>query len=77
MVFTKYDLLVLEHYRACSHISSLPDRKVEATSRANRAFVEFTKVLNVPFVPVSTRRQTRKEYGGLLIRSVTNLFPLR
>jgi GTPase len=66
VVFTKYDLLVVEHYRASSHISSQPDRKVEATKRAEKAFIEVTKDLQVPFVPVSTK----KTFRGLLIRSV-------
>jgi hypothetical protein len=72
VVFTKYDLLVVDYFRACHHISSLPDRKVEAKERAKRAFNEFTKQLKFPFVPVSTR----KEYGQL-IKSVTSLFPLK
>ena len=77
MVLTKYDLLVVKHLRACSHISSLPDRKVEATKRAKHAFSEVArelKGLGVPVVPVTTRKE---EYGGLLIISVTSLFPLK
>jgi endonuclease V-like protein UPF0215 family len=79
MVFTKYDLLVVKHFRACSHISSLPDRKVEAIKRAKHAFSVVTKELEglkvkVPFVPVTTRKE---EYGGLLIIFVTSLFPLK
>ena len=71
VVFTKYDLLVVEHFRACSHISSLPDRKAEAINRAERAFNDFTKGLTVPFAPVSTLKESQKDYGGLLIKSVT------
>ena len=66
MVFTKYDYLVLEHFRACNHISSLPDRKVEAMNRAERAFKDFTKGLKIPFAPVSTLKEVQKDYGGLL-----------
>ena len=59
MVFTgtKYDYLVVEHFRACSHISSLPESKVEAINRAERAFGDFTKGLEVPFSPVSTLKE--------------------
>jgi hypothetical protein len=74
VVLTKYGLLVVEHYRACSHISSPPDRMVEATKRAKNTFNEVTKELkklNVPFAPVSTLKKTQKEYGGQLISSVT------
>ena len=67
VVLTKYDLLVMEHYRACGHILSMSDKKVEAAKRAKRAFSEVAKVLEVPFVPVSTRKEALKEYGGLLI----------
>jgi hypothetical protein len=67
VVLTKYDLLVMEHYRACGHILSVTDRKVEATKLAKRAFIEVTRALEVPFVPVSTRKEALKEYGGLLI----------
>jgi hypothetical protein len=77
IVFTKYDLLVVKHFRACSHILSVLDRMVEARNRAMLAFSEFTKVLKVPFVPVSTLKETQKEYGGLLIKSATSLFPLK
>ena len=63
MVFTKYDLLVMEHFRASSHIPSLPDRKVEAKKRAEKALKEVTKDLPFPFVPVSTK----KEYRGPLL----------
>ena len=76
VVFTKYDYLFVEHFRACSHISSLPDRKVEARNRAERAFSNFTKGLKFPFAPVSTLKEAQKEYGGSLIRSVNSLFPL-
>ena len=65
VVLTKYDLLVMEHYRACSHILSLADKKVEATKRAMRAFNEVTKELKVPFVPISIQKEALKEYGGL------------
>jgi hypothetical protein len=68
VVLTKYDLLVMEHYRACSDIPSPPDRKMEAKERA---FSEITEELKVPFAPVSTQ----KDYGQL-IRSATSLLPL-
>ena len=80
VVLTKYDLLIMEHYRACSHISSHHERNVEAKKRAERAFCEVAKELKelkVPFAPVSTLKKTQKEYGGQLIRSVTSLFPLK
>ena len=82
VVFTKYDLLVVEHFRECSHLSSSTDKRVEAANRANRAFREFTKELTgkYPFVPVQVsrkdRKNTQKENGGLFIISVTRLFPL-
>ena len=63
VVLTKYDLLVMEHYRDCRHISSPPDRNVEAKKRAERAFSEVTKELKelkVPFAPVSTLKKRRK-----------------
>jgi hypothetical protein len=63
VVFTKYDLLVMEHFLASSHISSRPDRQLEAKKRAEKAFNEVTKGLKVPFVPVSTK----KAFRGLLI----------
>ena len=66
-VLTKYDLLVMEHYRACSHISSAAEKKIEATKRAKHAFNEVTKALKVPFVPVSTKKEALKDYGGLLL----------
>ena len=72
VVFTKYDLLVLEHYHACSHISSPSNRKVEAKERAKLAFSEFTKELKVPFTPVSTRY----EYGQWT-KSVNSLFSFK
>jgi GTPase len=74
VVLTKYDLLVVEHHRACSHISSPLEKMVEATKRAKNTFNEVTKELkrlNVPFAPVSTLKKTQKEYGGQLISSVT------
>jgi hypothetical protein len=77
VVLTKYDLLVVEHFRACRHISDLHDRKLEAAKRADMAFNHFTKELKVPFAPVSTLKEALKEYGGLLIRSLTSLFPLK
>ena len=77
VVLTKYDLLVMEHYRACSHKLSVADKKVEATKRAKIAFKEVTKELTVPFAPVSTRNEALKEYGGMLIRSVTIQFTLK
>ena len=75
VVFTKYDYLVVEHFRDCSHISSLHERKVEAINHADSAFSEFTKDLKIPFTPVSTQKEAQKEYGGLLIRSVNSLLP--
>jgi hypothetical protein len=72
VVLTKYDLLVTDHFRACSH---MPDRKVEAAKRAKSAFIEVTKKLKapkVPFVPVTTLKKTQEEYGGQLISSVTS-----
>jgi hypothetical protein len=72
VVFTKYDLLFLEHYRACGHISSKSDRKVEAKKRADNAFKEVTKDLQVPFVPVSKD----EEFRGLSVESATSLIPL-
>jgi hypothetical protein len=77
VVFTKFDLLFVEHFRACNHILSPADRKAEAIDRAKRAFDRFTKELEVPFAPVSTLKEAQKEYGGLLIRSITSLFPLK
>ena len=62
VVFTKYDLVVMEHFRASSHIPSLPDRKVEAKKRAEKAFKEVTKDRPFTFLPVST-----KEYRGPLL----------
>jgi hypothetical protein len=62
VVFTKYDLLVMEHFRASSHIRSLPDRKVEARKRAEKAFKEVTKDLPFIFAPVSS-----KDYRGPLL----------
>jgi len=73
VVFTKYDLLVVEQFRACSHISSMPERKVEATNRAASAFDEFTKGLKVPFAPVSTRKEAHKEYGGSMLVELTKV----
>ena len=75
VVLTKYDLLVMEHLRACKNISSTPDRNLEAKKRAQRAFNEVTKELKVPFAPVSTLKKAQKDYGGQLISSLTNLFP--
>ena len=70
VVFTKYDLLVMEHYRGCSHLSSPDEKKKEATKRAKQAFSEVAKVLKkkkVPFVPVSTMENVLNDYGGLSI----------
>jgi hypothetical protein len=64
VVFTKYDLLIMEHYRACS---KMPDGKVEAKRRAEhtlRKVTEKLEELKVPFAPVSTLRKKQKEYGG-------------
>jgi len=72
VVFTKYDLFVMEHFLASSHISSRPDRQAEAKKRAEKAFKEVTKDLKVPFVSVSTK----KAYRGPLIGSVTSPVPL-
>ena len=44
VVFTKYDLLVLGHYRACSHISFLPDKRVGQIGHSGT-----TKELEIPF----------------------------
>ena len=52
------------------------DRKSESIDRAEKAFNHITKELKVPFAPVSTLKETWKEYGGLL-RSVTSLFRLK
>ena len=71
VILTKYDLLVMEHYRSCSRQLSVRDKKVEAPKRAKLAFNEVTKHLKVPFAPVTTFREAMKEYGGLLIISVT------
>jgi hypothetical protein len=76
VVFTKFDLLVVEHFRACNHILSLSERKAESIDRAERAFNRFTKGLKFPFVPVSTMKTAQKDYGGLL-RSVNSLLPLK
>ena len=63
VVLTKYDLLVTGHFRVSSHIPSLPDRKVEAKKRAQKAFKEVTtKDRPFTYVPVST-----KEYRGPLL----------
>ena len=35
----------MEHYRGCSHISSLDEKKKEATKRAKQAFSEVAKVI--------------------------------
>jgi len=69
IVFTKYDRLVVEHFRACSHIKSRPDRKTEAKRRAENAFKEVTKDLHFPFDPVSVE----KEYRGTMLLSLTQL----
>ena len=77
VVFTKYDYLVVEHFRACNHISSPIDKKLEALSRAERAFSDFTKGLKVPFAPVSTLKDAQKDYGGLFkLYLSTSLFPV-
>ena len=61
VVFNKYDLLVMEHYRGCRYKLSPADK------RAKHTFIEVTKQLKVPFVPVSTQKEVLKEYGGPLI----------
>ena len=64
VVLTKYDLLIMEHYRACSQ---MPDGTVEAKRRAEQAFKKVTeklKELKVPFAPASTLKKKQKEYGG-------------
>ena len=75
VTFTKFDLLFVEQFRACNHILTPADRKVEAINRAKRAFNHFTKGLKIPFAPVSTMKEAQKDYGGLLIKSATILFP--
>ena len=72
LVFTKYDLLVMEHFLASGHISSRPDRQAEAKKCAEKAFKEATKGLKVPFVPVSMK----KAFRGPSIGSVTSSVPL-
>ena len=65
VVFTKYDVLFNEHYRDC--LRDRPDilsphfRRVEATNRANRAFSEFTKELEFPFVPVQVSTKEKQK----------------
>ena len=90
VVLTKFDVLFYEHYRDCLRENLSPtDIRVEAANRANRAFINFTKGLKFPFVPVqvSTEKDSRKylteknmqkqrEDEGLLIMDVTCLFPL-
>ena len=67
VILTKYDLLVLEHYRAAFNLNlSASDRKVEATKQAKLAFCEVIKKLKVPFAPVSIQKEALEEYGGLL-----------
>ena len=72
VVFTKFDILVTEYFRECSHIKSRSERKVEATKRAFGVLSERAKELQelqVPFAPVST-----KGYEGLSIISIISLF---
>jgi len=57
VVLSKYDLLVVEHVRACGHIPSGPNRTAEAEKRATNALTEVTKDLKVPFVPVSLKKR--------------------
>ena len=67
VVLTKYDLLIMEHYHACSHILSHHERNVEVKKHAERAFCKVArglKELQVPFAPVSTLKKTQREYGG-------------
>ena len=81
MVFTKYDLLVVEHFRDCNPKLSVHIRNEEAKKRALRAFSEVTKrikeIFKVPFVPTSSLKSVLKEYGGRLIIFVTRLFPFK
>ena len=68
VVLTKYDLLVMEYHRTCGRELSVAIKKEEARNRAKRSFSDVTKQLKelkVPFVPVSTRKEALKEYGGL------------
>jgi hypothetical protein len=51
VVFTKYDLLVMEHLRA-----SRSDGIAQAKQRAREAFIKVTNGLPVPSVSVSTRK---------------------
>ena len=77
MVLIKYDLLVMDHYRACC---GMPDGEVEAKKRAEHALSEVTKELKelgVLYAPVSTQKRWQKEYEGRLIRSITSLFYLK
>ena len=78
VVFTKFDLLFVEHFIACGHIASLPDKKVEALKRAENVFRDFTtEEVKIPFAPVSTKKEALKEYGGLLVSSVTSSVPFK
>ena len=57
VVLTKYDLLVMDHYRACR---GMPEGEVEAKKRAEHALSEVTKELKeleVLYAPVSTQKR--------------------
>ena len=76
-VLSKFDLLVMEHYRVCYHISSQAERKKEAMKRAHLAFSEVVKELKrekIPLVPISIQREALEVYGGPLIWSITGIF---
>ena len=69
VVLTKYDLLVVEHYRHCNRILSADEeeKKKVATERAKQAFSVVAKELEekeVPFVPVSTMENALNVDGG-------------
>ena len=66
----------MEHYRACNYMLSVAEKKIEAMKRAEFAFREVTKFFKVPFARISIQQEALKEYGGLLIWSVTSFSPL-
>jgi hypothetical protein len=59
VVFTKYDLLVTEHFRASSHITSQPDRIAQAKQLAGKAFTEVTKDLRPICARLNEKRISR------------------